>query len=112
MAETKSTPKHNEDEGGTAAPASVGRSQQGEKTDSTPTSRVPRGVGEPASDALAEHEGLKATQEAVKKTVDADNERGFRGVSTSPVPNENYTVAGVTKGLPTPETVVYTPRSK
>ena len=31
-------------------------------------------------------------------------EQGFRGVEVDPTPNENYTVAGVTAGKPTPET--------
>lgn len=32
------------------------------------------------------------------------NEQGFIGQKVDPTPNENYTVAGVTAGLPTPET--------
>jgi hypothetical protein len=31
-------------------------------------------------------------------------EQGFIGVAADPTPNENYTVAGVTSGKPTPET--------
>lgn len=33
-----------------------------------------------------------------------ETEQGFRGVEVDPTPNENYTVAGVTSGAPTPET--------
>jgi hypothetical protein len=33
-------------------------------------------------------------------------EQGFRGTEVDPTPNENYTVAGVTSGAPTPETDV------
>lgn len=40
----------------------------------------------------------------VQAQVDADTERGFRGVEVDPTPNEAYTVAGVTGGAPTPET--------
>jgi hypothetical protein len=36
--------------------------------------------------------------------ADKEAEQGFRGVETDPTPNENYTVAGVTSGAPTPET--------
>lgn len=36
--------------------------------------------------------------------VDKENDQGFRGVEVDPTPNENYTVAGVTSGAPTPET--------
>ncbi len=40
----------------------------------------------------------------VQETIDAENEKGFRGVETDSTPNENYTLQGVGKGLPTPET--------
>ena len=33
-----------------------------------------------------------------------EQEQGFRGSEVDPTPNENYTVAGVTSGAPTPET--------
>jgi len=40
----------------------------------------------------------------VQETIDAENEQGFRGVETDSTPNENYSLQGVGKGLPTPET--------
>lgn len=40
----------------------------------------------------------------VQQRVDEDQARGFRGIEVDPTPNENYTVAGVTSGAPTPET--------
>lgn len=40
----------------------------------------------------------------VQEAVDEENEQGFRGTEVDPTPNENYTVAGVTSGKPTPET--------
>lgn len=40
----------------------------------------------------------------VQATMDTWTEQGYRGVAVDPTPNENYTVAGVTKGAPTPET--------
>lgn len=40
----------------------------------------------------------------VQETVDQETEQGFRGIEVDPTPNENYTVAGVTSGAPTPET--------
>jgi hypothetical protein len=40
----------------------------------------------------------------VQKIVDTETEQGFRGVEVDTTPNENYTVAGVTAGKPTPET--------
>ena len=40
----------------------------------------------------------------VQEKVDTELEQGFRGVEVDPTPNENYTVAGVTSGAPTPET--------
>lgn len=41
------------------------------------------------------------------ETIDGSakvQEQGFIGVTADPTPNENYTVAGVTSGKPTPET--------
>lgn len=40
----------------------------------------------------------------VQADMDKETEQGFRGIEVDPTPNENYTVAGVTAGLPTPET--------
>jgi hypothetical protein len=39
----------------------------------------------------------------VQERVDQETEQGFRGVEVDQTPNENYTVAGVTAGLPVPE---------
>lgn len=41
---------------------------------------------------------------AVQDAFDQANEQGYFGTVTDPTPNENYTVAGVVKGAPTPET--------
>lgn len=58
-------------------------------------------------------EGQKAKADAVKadtsttevqQKVDKDEARGFRGIEVDPTPNENYTIAGVISGAPTPET--------
>jgi hypothetical protein len=58
-------------------------------------------------------EGQKAKTDAVaadtstaevQRRVDEDEARGLRGVEVDPTPNENYTIAGVTSGAPTPET--------
>ncbi len=43
-------------------------------------------------------------EQQLQETFDRETEQGFRGFEVDPTPNENYTVAGVTKGLPTPET--------
>jgi hypothetical protein len=40
----------------------------------------------------------------VQAKVDKETEQGFRGIEVDPTPNENYTVAGVLAGKPTPET--------
>lgn len=42
--------------------------------------------------------GAREVQEAVDKA----NEQGFIGEKVDDTPNENYTVAGVTRGAPTP----------
>lgn len=58
-------------------------------------------------------EGRKAKDKAqsadpavaeVQRIADEEQEKGFRGLSADPTPNENYTIAGVTSGAPTPET--------
>ncbi len=47
----------------------------------------------------------RATQlTEIQEKFDKEQNQGFRGAEVDPTPNENYTVAGVTKGLPTPET--------
>jgi len=51
-------------------------------------------MGEPKKDAT----------ELVADKVEKDTERGYFGTVTDPTPNENYTVAGVLAGKPTPET--------
>jgi hypothetical protein len=47
-----------------------------------------------------------AGREQVQSKMDEITAQGFRGVKVDPTPNENYTVAGVTAGAPTPETDV------
>lgn len=45
-----------------------------------------------------------APSERVQAQTDAAEDRGVLGVEVDPTPNENYTVAGVLSGAPTPET--------
>lgn len=45
-----------------------------------------------------------AGQAEVQKTFDEANEKGYFGEVPDPTPNENYTLAGVNAGKPTPET--------
>lgn len=40
----------------------------------------------------------------VQARFDEETAQGFRGVRTDPTPLEHYTVPGVVKGKPTPET--------
>lgn len=42
--------------------------------------------------------------ETVEAPVAEETNPGFRGVQADKTPNENYTVAGVVAGKPTPET--------
>ena len=60
------------------------------------------------SDSSKTKSDVKETRSTVQQKVDAEIAQGFRGVEVDSTPNENYTVAGVTKGLPTPETDVKT----
>ncbi len=59
----------------------------------------------------AEGQAAKAEAEAnapgaaeVQSAMDKATQQGFIGVETDDTPNENYTIAGVTSGAPTPET--------
>lgn len=108
--EKKSEPRGQAGGGGQGAPRAAGRGQAGEAEEGQITTRVPRGVGEPPSDAKADEGGVRELQEHVEKQVNEQAEQGFRGTKVDPTPNENYTLRGVGQGLPTPETVVYTPR--
>lgn len=44
------------------------------------------------------------TNDEVQEAADKATEKGYIGIVPDPTPNENYTVAGVTAGKPTPET--------
>lgn len=44
------------------------------------------------------------TTAQVQKAVDRETDRGFHGVEVDPTPNAAYTVTGVIRGEPTPET--------
>lgn len=54
--------------------------------------------------AKADAQAADPSLAEVQKQTDKEAEQGFRGVETDPTPNENYTLAGVTSGKPTPET--------
>lgn len=53
---------------------------------------------------MAEDKTVQKSVDAVQKQVDADEEKGYHGAAVDPTPRENYTVAGVVAGAPTPET--------
>jgi hypothetical protein len=55
--------------------------------------QVPQGLAEGDVEALKE----------VQSVLDEEQGQGFRGTEVDMTPNENYTVAGVTQGLPVPE---------
>jgi hypothetical protein len=57
----------------------------------------------PQAEANAEA-GVEKVADKVQENVDVETEQGFRGVEVDNTPNENYTVQGVTRGAPTPET--------
>lgn len=58
--------------------------------------------GRKAKAAAVEADSGNADQ--VKEKVDVETDQGFRGVEVDQTPNENYTLSGVTRGAPTPET--------
>lgn len=43
-------------------------------------------------------------QDQIQSAFDEANEKGYFGVTPDPTPNENYTIKGVIKNAPTPET--------
>jgi hypothetical protein len=45
-----------------------------------------------------------AESKSEKKAPESEEDKGYRGVQADETPNENYTVAGVLAGKPTPET--------
>ncbi|GGV91592.1 hypothetical protein [Streptomyces massasporeus] len=56
---------------------------------------------------MAERKAVAPKDEAqqdVQKTFDEAEDKGYLGVPVDPTPKENYTVAGVLAGKPTPET--------
>ncbi len=59
-----------------------------------------------ASSGYEQAAGADAAPEVkeVQANKDAEDAKGYVGTVPDPTPNENYTVAGVVKGLPTPET--------
>lgn len=77
---------------------------------------VTSGMKTPESDADYKKEVQKELSKRPKQEVgrhhkanpvaDKENAQGYRGVATDDTPNENYTVAGVTSGKPTPETAI------
>jgi hypothetical protein len=42
--------------------------------------------------------------EQAQAKMDKEQDQGYRGVKVDTTPDENYSVAGVTSGAPTPET--------
>lgn len=54
--------------------------------------------------ATTDEGGAEAGNAEVQEKIDAESEQGYRGFVADTTPNENYTVAGVTSGKPTPET--------
>jgi hypothetical protein len=88
-----------------------GRFQPGEAFDAAAvTTNPPRGVGEPPANALADEPAARELQEHAQEVIDKEEEQGYRGVKTQVVPNSAYTLQGVGRGDPTPETTVVTPR--
>ena len=53
---------------------------------------------------MAAAEKKDAGVASVQEKFDKINAQGFVGEEVDKTPNENYTVAGVTSGKPTPET--------
>ena len=99
--------------GAGSAPIDPSRLQPGEAVGAPITTNPPRGVGEAPSNQIADEPAAGDLQRHVQSVIDDEEARGFRGVRrTKPVPNSVYTLQGVGRGDPTPETVVVTPRGE
>ncbi len=53
---------------------------------------------------MAKKQAEETPETRVQRQVDEEIEKGYFGYSPDPTPRENYTIAGVTSGKPTPET--------
>lgn len=96
--------------GSGSAPIDPSRLQPNEAVGAPITTNPPRGVGEAPSNQIADEEAAAGLQKHVQDTLDSEEERGWRGQrQVKPVPNSAYTLQGVGRGDPTPETVVVTP---
>jgi hypothetical protein len=58
----------------------------------------------PDTKGTAAKADLTVDTSSVDKAVNEAAEQGYYGTATDPTPRENYSVAGVTSGAPTPET--------
>lgn len=52
----------------------------------------------------ADAKTAEKSSKQVDKVIHKENAQGFVGTEVDSTPNENYTIAGVIKGKPTPET--------
>lgn len=95
------------------SPADPRGFQPGQAVSGAISTNPPRGVGELPSDALADEPGGAAVQKAVQERIDQEEALGFRGdAAKNRTPNSAYTLQGVGRGDPTPETTVHTPSGK
>jgi hypothetical protein len=95
-----------------AAPTDPTRLQPNQKTTGMLSTNPPRAVDELPAGHIADEPAAATLQKQVQDTLDSEEARGFRGAKKfNAVPNEAYTLKGVGRGDPTPETVVYTPES-
>jgi len=64
----------------------------------------PENSDEGKADKASAEQADSANAEQVQEKMDVETEQGFRGVEVDQVPNEAYTLKGVTSGMGTPET--------
>lgn len=95
-------------------PVHPGGLQSGEAVSQPLTTNPPRGVGELPADHLTDEPGARAVQDYVHEKIAKETAQGFRGDPShnDNNPNEAYTLRGVGRGDPNPETTVHTPQRK
>lgn len=95
------------------APISPAGLQRGEAPTAPLTTNPPRGVDEAPSNQIADEPAAAALQKHVQETVNKETAQGYRGdPGKNRTPNSAYTLRGVGRGDPNPETTVHTPSSK
>lgn len=104
ITDAKTTPEVKAPEVSAADPAAAVLPPKPEEVAAKPPVVAPDAALTSAPDGKLPDAKKDAGAAQVQAKKDAEDQVGFRGTIPDPTPRENYTVSGVTQGLPTPET--------